>query len=79
VRRIATPVATRPFGRRLTDFTRHVAGRSVAPHKHPLFVSPEVDLRQGKRPKPGWFIRLILERIQLLVWKHSQQKKPGGK
>jgi hypothetical protein len=71
VRRMATPRLARPFEGRLTDFTRHVAARPVTPHELPLFVSPEVDLSQGKRPKPGWFIRLILERIHRLVWKHS--------
>jgi len=72
VRRMATPTIARPFEGRLTDFSRHVAGQVVTPHKHPLFVSPEVNLSQGKRPKPRWLLRLILERIHLLVQKHSR-------
>lgn len=67
IRRMATAEPLRPYRDRLAEFSGHFAHFEVPSVSFPLFVSPEVDVRQGRPPKPGWVIRVILERIHRLI------------
>lgn len=72
IRRIATIQASRAYGLRLTDFSSHFPKREVRSVQRELVVAPELDLSQGRPPKPRWVIRGILERIHHLVGGHSR-------
>jgi hypothetical protein len=67
VRRLATTKPARDYRQRLSDYSKHIPRVPVTSARHPLFVSPELGIRQGRPAKSSWFIRLILERIHLLV------------
>ena len=67
IRRMATMQPLRPYRDRLADFSNRLPRLEVTSVKRPLFLSPELDVRQGRPPKSRSVIRMILERIHRLV------------
>jgi hypothetical protein len=67
IRRMATSEPSRPYRDRLSDFSRRFPRVNVASVKQPLFVSPQLELGQGRPPKSRSVIRMILERIHRIV------------
>ena len=72
LKRISTAQAPKPFGFRLKTFSRNVTWTTTRNDRtevrqREVFVSSEVDFRQGRPPKSIGLIRAILKRIHQLV------------
>ena len=67
IKRIATSEPVRPYRDRLGDFVGRMACVKVSGEETPLEVADNLDLGQGRPPKPTSLIRRILDRIHRLV------------
>jgi hypothetical protein len=67
IRRIATVQPARPYHVRLKSVLDDLSRVEVVARKGSLFVSPKLDMKQGRRPKPRAVIRAILEHIHRLL------------
>ena len=67
IRQLATRSPSKPYATRLAGFSQHIPRRMIARSKSELVVSPKLDVREGRPPKPRWLIRAVLERIHQLV------------
>lgn len=67
IRRLATTRPAQSYHSRLSRYCNHIPLTAVESLGHRLFVSPDLDIREGRRPKSRFRIRLILKRIQQIV------------
>ncbi len=67
VRRMAATRPSRPYPRRLADFSSHCFRREATSVRRGLVVSPGLHIGQGRPPKSRRLIRMVLERIHGMV------------
>jgi hypothetical protein len=67
VRRLASQSPSIPYATRFEKFAQLLRRIEVSNTKPEMMISSEVDFLEGRRPKPQWLIKLILDRIHQLV------------
>ena len=67
IRRIAMPLPAKPYRNRLAKFSYNIEPIAASSVRGHLWVLPSLRLGSGKPPKSESAIRLLLERIHLLV------------
>jgi hypothetical protein len=73
IRHMATGRPPKQYGKRLSTFTQNVTPIPVPEGKQWFYVSPNVDVRKWRPPKPAHLIREILERIRHLVQRWQRE------
>jgi hypothetical protein len=72
IRTLAMIRSNRSYAQRLASFTSRIS-KTTLPHEPiPLYIAPDVELDHGWRLKPVSLIRMILERIHMLL--HGQKQ-----
>ena len=67
IRRLATPSIPKPHLQRMAEFSKNVQPLHVTSKPTKSWISPRINLSDGKRPKSAAIIRQILRHIKLLV------------